>query len=929
VARAGSFGRLPRAAPDLSGAIAALQREAQARIDQNFVDAWKNGGKVNGSAVTDSRLLTHFHQRRDELDKSDPQWTTWDDRITQYTFSIDESKEMVKFDNGKVSEAHVAQFYKDWMAKTPKNNEFYRTLEKQAGKWGAAARAKSSASNAAAKAAAHQKWADNFFKKNVEPGETANNAILEAAKQYGAAPPNATDLSQIDKNTVGYQKVLDILDGGVPEDPGVSAILDKALKSIRLQDPGFSWSQKNVSDVIGKSRENLPRLIHRSTTKGEATMWKKHQEYVTHGKGMVDQADELKKAFDASQDFSTNMAACKGDMMCEKTAQTSFRDILTGIEKVLVTGNPNTTNPDVAGPIGETRRQMDALIAGKPIASAGAPNIFDVTQPGYDPSKPTSVNPADNSSPWTSGGMVGLSQGNADKHDNLVNGGWISYEPSAHLIDPQTGQPALTVVVHGPGDPKPANAVEVPSADGGAIPTTGYTGGGMPIQTTTRPTAFITPQPVIGIGQDVNGVPVDGSQKRVYDQVDFVDQSGAQATMYRVGDGTDTSPYIYMSNEPTFDDGKKTTVPQGTQGQRAVAVGFPAVTVPDPVTGNPKTTFVATQTGTHNPAQALPSGALVQGSYYTPKGAELGAYVTDTYAKHNPNDAEAIVNKALGQAKIDAASLALTDPAAAAKMNTDITSASQLSTLAKLGQTGKVLDDNFRALNSFKPEEQKYVDQLTKRGFSVNAQDVGDIHARVNLLAGLDKYDADHPITSPVMPITGYSGFGGFPTSGVQYPVYGQQAQQDQNAAAKADIFNPQVSVSRINVPGVPNQFVNTMTPDQQSAFNAWATQFAIQVGTGGVPLSMGGAGIAPPLAPVKTPEPPKTDVPPPPPPTKTPDVPTTSVPNVPGTGTYQGTVPTNIPGYGASGPGYAHGPSSVQQQNSSNQQSGFRNRNV
>ena len=50
MARSGTFGRIPKAAPDLTNTIVALVREANAQEDQNFVDAWKNGGKVDGRA---------------------------------------------------------------------------------------------------------------------------------------------------------------------------------------------------------------------------------------------------------------------------------------------------------------------------------------------------------------------------------------------------------------------------------------------------------------------------------------------------------------------------------------------------------------------------------------------------------------------------------------------------------------------------------------------------------------------------------------------------------------------------------------------------------------------------------------------------------------------------------------------------------------
>ena len=122
MARTGRFGRLPRAAPDLSGAIAALLREAQAKYDQNMVDAWKNGGQVDGKGVNDARLLAHFRKRRDALDPTDPLWTEWDNRVQQYEFSIEESKMSLKWDQKKATEADMRAFYTKWAKKATPNS---------------------------------------------------------------------------------------------------------------------------------------------------------------------------------------------------------------------------------------------------------------------------------------------------------------------------------------------------------------------------------------------------------------------------------------------------------------------------------------------------------------------------------------------------------------------------------------------------------------------------------------------------------------------------------------------------------------------------------------------------------------------------------------------------------------------------------------
>ena len=56
-----------------------MRRKAQ--DDQNFVDAWKNGGKVDGKGVDDTRLLDHLKKRRDDLDPRRPHWDEWNNRL--------------------------------------------------------------------------------------------------------------------------------------------------------------------------------------------------------------------------------------------------------------------------------------------------------------------------------------------------------------------------------------------------------------------------------------------------------------------------------------------------------------------------------------------------------------------------------------------------------------------------------------------------------------------------------------------------------------------------------------------------------------------------------------------------------------------------------------------------------------------------------
>src|SRR6476619_6431118 len=210
MARRGVFGRLPRAAPDLTNTIVALVREANAMEDNNFVDAWKNGGKVEGKGVDDERLLEHMKMRRDQLSPEDPAWDQWNNRVAQYDFSINESKMSLKYDQKKISEQTMSNFYAKWAGRSDiqQDSEFYRHLLSQQAKWHAAA-AQGSASRGRSNAyAAHNNWVEGVLKDKVQPAADASSYILEIAKIYQAVPDNpSATLTDVYENTKGWGSV--------------------------------------------------------------------------------------------------------------------------------------------------------------------------------------------------------------------------------------------------------------------------------------------------------------------------------------------------------------------------------------------------------------------------------------------------------------------------------------------------------------------------------------------------------------------------------------------------------------------------------------------------------------------------------------------------------------------------------------------------
>jgi hypothetical protein len=95
MARTGRFGRQFREATDLTASIVALYERYERQREEVIFDAWRNGGEFEGKPVTDERLLDFMRDRRSNLDKSDPLWAEWDNRIGQYQFAISDQKNSI------------------------------------------------------------------------------------------------------------------------------------------------------------------------------------------------------------------------------------------------------------------------------------------------------------------------------------------------------------------------------------------------------------------------------------------------------------------------------------------------------------------------------------------------------------------------------------------------------------------------------------------------------------------------------------------------------------------------------------------------------------------------------------------------------------------------------------------------------------------
>jgi hypothetical protein len=66
--------------------------------------------------------------RKEGLDKDDPLYDEYSQRLDEYTFSIANSKQELRYAEGRVGDAAMATFYKGWAGKLPQDSEAWRNM---------------------------------------------------------------------------------------------------------------------------------------------------------------------------------------------------------------------------------------------------------------------------------------------------------------------------------------------------------------------------------------------------------------------------------------------------------------------------------------------------------------------------------------------------------------------------------------------------------------------------------------------------------------------------------------------------------------------------------------------------------------------------------------------------------------------------------
>jgi len=254
MARTGRFGRLPTQAPDLSSQIVSMMEQWQAAEDRNILDAWTNGGRYNGQKVNDKDILNYYRKRRNAYDRDDPEYTEWDNDLWQLRFQISNEGVMMRYKNGRIGASAVAQHYRNWANRMPKNSSYYRNMMATAGDFAKIAKAQSAAASSAFDYEAMMQRI-NALDREIAATETFYGGLSSYAVAKGFLLPGESITDPNALNVFEARDLQALLDSHVSTDPDWPDIKE----GIRQIYPDFkgpiTWDRiKSMDDVAIAAR---------------------------------------------------------------------------------------------------------------------------------------------------------------------------------------------------------------------------------------------------------------------------------------------------------------------------------------------------------------------------------------------------------------------------------------------------------------------------------------------------------------------------------------------------------------------------------------------------------------------------------------------------------------------------------------------------
>lgn len=310
MARTGRFGRMPRQPSSLTNTLVAIAREYQNQRAQNIMDAWQKGGEFEGKKATDSLVLAFWKDRMAGVSKDDPLYDTYKNAHTQLDYTIHESKMTAAYAQHKVSDAAMVNFYLGWAKKVPKDSEFYRVLQRDAGQYMRTNQANAKAEEARRKEERYQKQQADTQKQFEAAGEYTIDVLRRIAQSGNvaqgiapaiSAPGSGSGLTDFDPSDPGLMLRLIAavapqgtkeLAPGVPvsvpdgEFKGTDQVLyyddDKkpvtgadVMKQLQKLDPGYvpgtPFDVNYVTNLMDRQMQGLNERIDRAKKTGHMT----------------------------------------------------------------------------------------------------------------------------------------------------------------------------------------------------------------------------------------------------------------------------------------------------------------------------------------------------------------------------------------------------------------------------------------------------------------------------------------------------------------------------------------------------------------------------------------------------------------------------------------------------------------------------------
>jgi len=291
MARRGKFGRLPRVAPSLTNTLIAIAREMQARRDSNIMSAWEKGGVFEGRLVTDAMVLAHWKGRLEGIDPNDPLYDTYKNAYTQIDYSIHESKISTQYQQGKINERDVANFYLSWAKKVPRGSEFWRVLQRDAAQFMRSYKTKQEALAKQRAEDAYQSRMLGMYENDQVLGEYLLEVLNSMAQTGSAALGIAPVAGSLDKFDPGDPEQMIRLLGQIApavlpqgEQPwsddmplfmkdGKVVTAQDVVKWIRKNDPTWNGvlDVGYVQDALGRMRRSVQAQIKLAKTTGHTS----------------------------------------------------------------------------------------------------------------------------------------------------------------------------------------------------------------------------------------------------------------------------------------------------------------------------------------------------------------------------------------------------------------------------------------------------------------------------------------------------------------------------------------------------------------------------------------------------------------------------------------------------------------------------------